>query len=226
MVGLGRTAKRWRMAGLRRLAVLAAATLAMAAPASGQLQPQSASHIFMVSIAEAGERCGHLTDWEAATIRAETRRLLARFARDEQANLLYAAAAPAAAVPCDDAGVLAWVQTARPGIEREWLPPNLALFRAFANMVSPPLTFLAATDVIDLAGAVATIDAKFDELERDGVLPEGGTTWDAFAIRVEDAAATMTASLSRNSGVYTPDEAAAFIVEAAIITTLWLAAQD
>ncbi len=211
------------MAG--RLAMVAAATLALTAPAFAQFQPQSASYIFMVSIAEAGERCGHLTHWEAATIRAETRRLLARFARDEQANLLYAAAAPAAAVPCDDPAVLAWVETARPGIEREWLPPNLALFRAFANMVSPPLTFLAATDVIDLAGAVAAIDAKFDELERDGVLPEGGATWDAFAVRVEDAAATITASLSRNSGVYTPDEAAAFIVEAAIITTLWLAAE-
>jgi hypothetical protein len=57
------------------------------------------------------------------------------------------------------------------------------------------------------------------------VLPEGGATWDAFTVRVEDAAATITASLSRNSGVYTPDEAAAFIVEAAIITTLWLAAE-
>ena len=67
--------------------------------------------------------------------------------------------------------------------------------------------------------------ATIDQFERDGVLPEGGATWEAFTARVEEAAATMTASLSRRSSVYTADEAAAFIVEAAIITTLWLAAQ-
>jgi hypothetical protein len=182
-----------------------------------------ASYTFLVAVAETGARCGQLTDWEAATIRAETRRLLSRFPPDEQANLLFAASAQAAAATCDDEEIALWIGAARPGIEREWLPPNLALFRAFATMIAPPLTFIAAINISDLAGAVAVIDAQFQAFERDGVLPEGGRSWNAYtACRGRP----IMRSLSGGGGVFTADEAAAFIVEAAVITTLWLAAQS
>lgn len=212
-------------AALRALAAAPAllALVALAGPASAQISERQ-SYVVMTSIAVTGERCGLLDRWEAATILAETRRLLSRYSAEERSEMMaeVAAAEPA---ECTDPTITTWIDGARPGIEREWLPPNLALFHAFAALEAPPLAFLAATEGVDVAGRVAAIDAALVDFASRGILPEGGGTWEAYLARVDEAAVAMAASLrGEPGGPFSADEAAAFIIEATLITGLWLSA--
>ncbi len=211
---------------LRRAAALGLALVAGItglAPAARAQEGQAASYAFLVAVAEAGERCGALEPWEAATIRAQARRVLYALSPAGRVDLLADAAEEAAAKRCTDTRMLIWIDGARTGVLREWLPPYLALFHAFASMASPPLPFLAATRSGDRTAGVAAVEAEFAAFAAAGVAPEGGITWETYLARLAEAAAGMVNGLLSVNVTFAPDDAAAYMVEAGIIVSLWLA---
>lgn len=216
------------MKTLRFTTALAAAAMA-AEGAEAQGLPDMADSVIFVSVAaERGGECGHLADWEAAAVRAEARRALERFSLDERAEIREDAEARALATTCDDPAITAWIDATRPGIEREYLPQFLAAYRALADMETPPSVFLAAAPRRDYAEAIDAIDAKVAALDAAGARPEGGGEWDGFMTHTGNAIVEMAETLvsgERDWQNVTPDQAAAYMVDAGVVTELWLAAE-
>lgn len=213
------------MTALTRFALPALASLALAiAPASAQEDVEE-TYTFLATTAVKGQQCGLLERWESATILAETDRYLNRLAPDERDRIGAAAEQRIAATLCDDAAMNDWIDAARPGIETEWLPPNLALFKAMVELEPPPPMFLDLTSEADLGAAVAAIEAQFAAYEAAGVTPEGDAGWDAFLTSMHDVALAMAAAATfGGNDIFGEAEAQAIITEATLITTLWLAA--
>jgi hypothetical protein len=214
-------------AAVRRLGekiAIAAAALALAAGPvrAQQVPPDPAAYTFLATVADRGTNCGLLKAWQVAAILSQASRLLLTFAEADQADLIAAATEQANATPCDDPQVNQWIAAALPGIEREWLPPNLALFRSLATMDEPPQIFIDITTDTDLTAIVAAIDAKIADFDAAGVQAEGGMAWDDYLAAVDDAAVDIVAAVAGDPNApYTQDEATGYVVDAAVIVTLW-----
>ncbi len=207
----------------RVVATTTVAGLLVAGPARAQ---NVETYVFLAAIAERGLSCELLNDWEAATVDAELDRMAYEFDDAEREQLPELVEAEVAATPCDDPAMVEWIGAAQPGIGQEWLPPYLAVFRSFAMMPEPPALFTEMVEGIDLAEAVATIDAGFDALEAEGVTAEGGVGWDDFTAEVDFVAERMVAAIRGDDDAAFPaEEAIIFITSAATIVPLWLAAQ-
>jgi hypothetical protein len=208
----------------RRL--LLAALVALALPAAAQA-PIDDALVFVAVTAERGSECGLLPPWEAEVIRAEIGMILIEAGEAARETVLADAAALGAAMPCDDVGLNAWIGGARDGILKEWLPPHLAIFRAFAAMEPPPAIFTEAAGTTDLAAAVAAIDAQFAEFEAAGIRAEGGRSWpDYQAMVAGELPAIVAAATGGATDEYGAEEATAYIRNAAAIVALWLQTQE
>lgn len=203
------------------LAAAAFGAFALATPAKAQANVEE-TYTFLVTVAVKGQECELLRPWEAATILAETERFLSRAATDDPAAIAAAANARIVETTCDDEAMLEWIGGAQPGIETEWLPPNLALVRALALQDDPPAIFLDSAVDLDLAVAVAEIDALFAAFEAGGVTAEGAESWSSYAESMEEIATTLSAAINGENDFFTANEAQAFIVEATLITGMWL----
>ena len=216
------------IATLRRFGAIAVAfaTAAIILAAPSKAQDEGATYIFLVTVADRGLNCGLMADWEVAALLSETDRILLRFGAGDQQALIDAATQQAAATPCDDPQINEWIAGARPGMEREWLPPNLALFRAFAALEAPPQLFVDIVGDTDLAAAVATIDAKLDAFEAAGITAEGERTWDEYIAEVAEVAIDVAAAAGGATDTdFPPDIATEYVIDAGLITVLWLADQ-
>jgi hypothetical protein len=212
------------------LAAVLAGHAALGAPAvhAQGLPSMSDSAVFLAVVADRGAACELLVDWEAAAVRAEARRAIERFEGPERADIRADVARRAGDTACDDDAMTAWIEAARPGVEREYLPHFLAAYRALAMMESPPSVFLAAAPRHDYYEAVTAIDDKIAALDAAGVRAEGGVEWDKFMSRTGEAVAAMAGTLVSGEGDWqgaTPDQAAAYMVDAGVVTELWLAAE-
>ncbi len=212
-----------RRLGERVVIAVLAAALAAAPLRAQQAPPDPASYIFLATVADRGLNCGLLKPWQVAAILSEAGRLLNAFEEADRDGVIAQATEQAAATPCDDAGVNQWIQGATPGIEREWLPPNLALYRALATMDEPPQLFLDIVGDTDLTSAVASIDAQIASFEIGGLVAEGGLAWDDYLSQIADVAAQIvSAAAGEPDAAFPQDDATSYIVDAAVIVTLWL----
>lgn len=208
---------------LSAIATALAGLVVAVAPARAQAGIED-TYIFMVTMAERGLACELLANWEAATILAETERMLIRFPETDRDTLAAAAATEAELTACSDPAVNEWIAAARPGIEREWLPPYLALYRSLAIMETPPDLFLQIIGETDLDIALAAIDVQIAALEAAGVLAEGREEWTDYLAIVDEATIDIVfAAAGGEGGPFAEDEATGFIIDAALIVTLWLA---
>ncbi len=212
---------------LRDGLALTLALVILAIPARAQPTSDPDSYVFLVVVAERGIHCGLLESWQTTAILSEARRAIASLGDDERANLAATALQQAASTPCDDPQVNTWISGAAPGIEREWLPPHLALFRSFAAMDNPPDLFLSIVASTDLSLAVSAIDGEIIAFQANGILPEGNQTWEAYLGQVNAVAAEIAAAArGEPSTAFTQASARAYVLDAALITTLWLAQRN
>ena len=214
---------------LSRFRHLAAGAIVAATVILGPAKAQNTdegTYAFMATVVDRGLNCGLLADWEIAVIAAEIERVFDNQDGALQRQLTTAAADRIAATPCDDPVVIEWIEASRPGIEREWLSPYLALYRGLALAAVKPQIFVDFVGETDLAQSVAVIDAKFAEFTADGILAEGQITWDVYVTRVAAIVDNLTAAAAGVPGTgFTQNEATDFITNAALIVTLWLADQ-
>jgi len=210
---------------MRRLAhVVVIAALVVATPAFAQ--PIGAtSYILIAGYADKGEACGLIAPWEAAAMRAEARRFLGTLPADERRGLVATTAASTEALVCDDPTMVEFLATARPGIEREWLPQHLALFHALAGIDRMPMAFLATALPIEFEPAIAIIEQQFAAWQAAGIQLEGAASYDEYLAAVRDFAIILTQTLNGIATEFTPDEAAATVAEAGLVGRLWLLAQ-
>lgn len=207
----------------RAVAAAAIAATLVAGPARAQTVE---TYVFLAAISERGLACELLNDWEAATVDAELDRMAYEFDESERQQLPDLVAAEAAETPCDDPAMVEWIGAAKPGIGQEWLPPYLAIFRSFALMPEPPEMFIEMVEGVDLAEAVAAIDAGFEALEAEGILAEGGVAWNDFTAEVDAVAELMVAAITgEGDPAFPAEEAIIFITSAATVVPLWLAGQ-
>ena len=126
-------------------------------------------------------------------------------------------------MPCDDPQIATWMESGTPGIEAEWLPPNLALFRALAAMDAPPEIFLTIVGATDLSAAIAAVDRQIAAFEAAGITAEGDVDWETYLARVNDVAPEIVAAArGEASAAFTQESATALIRDAALIVVLWL----
>lgn len=204
-------------------AALAALTLAVP-PAQAQQTSDPDSYVFLVVVAERSVHCDLLKRWQVAAVLSQAKRAIPTLSDAERADLAATALRQAASTPCDDPRVNDWIRGAAPGIEREWLPPNLALFRSFATMEEPPAVFRAIVADMNLSRAIGAIDGEIRAFQANGIRPEGGLTWEAYLAQVNGVAAEIAAAAAGEDGaVYTQESARAYVIDAAFITKLWLA---
>jgi hypothetical protein len=183
-------------------------------------------YVFLAIAGDRGLNCGLMSDWEVASLLSQLERIIQNFTPADQQALEQTAAAEAAQTPCDDPIVGEWIEAARPGMMTEWLPPNLALYRAYALMAEPPLLFTQIVRETNLPLAVAVIDRQFAVFDAAGLLAEGEMGWDDYMLQIADVAVEIAAAADGAVGTEFDEETAVgFIADAALIVSLWLADQ-
>lgn len=195
---------------------------------SGGVAAQSPAdqYVSMSAAVERGESCGRLQAWEAVALRAQLRQQFLRFEVVDRAAISAAVLSAVAAQSCDEPAFVEYLHGLRQNLELERLPPMLALYSAFARMPEPPQVFYASQPLLDLSLAVGQIDAVFAALA-DHIPPATGGTWKDFLAEIDDRAAELAGVLAgtRQSTQFTPDEAAAYVIDAVQISVYWLATQ-
>ncbi|MHA1559407.1 MAG: hypothetical protein ACTSWI_01890 [Alphaproteobacteria bacterium] len=183
-------------------------------------------YIFLAIAADRGLNCGLMHDWEVASLLSQLERSIQDLAPSDQQALEQTAAEQAAQTPCDDPIVGQWIEAARPGMMTEWLPPNLALYRAYALMTEPPVLFSQIVQETNLLLALDAIDRQFAVFVATGLLAEGEMGWDDYILQIADVAVEIAAAADGAVGTEFDEETAiGFIVDAALIVSLWLADQ-
>ncbi len=185
---------------------------------------QEDSLVLVSIIAERGEDCGLLHDWEAAGLQAQVIEGIRQRDSDSRARIIEDRRSRLAEMNCDDALLNGWIEGARPNLGHEVLPPYLIVYRAMAGMESPPSVFTATTLRIDHAPAIAAIDRHLDMLEASGRPAEGGAAWPEYISGIETHAAEFAASVTGEGSESrtSRDQAAGWIAQSALITEMWL----
>ncbi len=215
---------------MRRSILLPLLVVVLAVPALAEnrrLPGQQESAVVVELMADRGLHCGLLRPWQAASLRMQTRDLIARFDDAGRAAVAAEIEARRPAMACDDPLLTTWIKGSLPGFDREHLPELLAGYRALATQDVPPARFRNATGRKDYSSALALIDAKLAALEAAGVRPPGGKGWQALAERQAAFAAQMSAAISGvgDAGRVSPAQAAQIVEDVARIGELWLADQ-
>jgi hypothetical protein len=223
------TAKRGPVRASAALAALALTTLHPAAPAAAQQgggHPDMQTVVLLSLVAKRGPECGTVAPWEALMLQTEARRLFEHFEPEERRTFRLEAIERAAAMACDDVVIVNYPKANREIWETQELPKRLAAYRAFAVMDEPPEIFRITAPRLDYGTAVRAVDARFGALEVAGVAAPGRGSWADYLDRVDAAVAERAATLRGEEGErlrVTPDEAAAYVVEAALVGEAWLA---
>lgn len=185
---------------------------------------QEDSLVLVSIIAERGEDCGLLHDWEAAGLQAQMIEGLRQRDSDSRARIVENRRTRLAEMDCSDELLNAWIEGARPNLGHEVLPPYLIVYRAMARMESPPAVFTATTLRLDYAPAIAAINHHIDMLEASGRPAEGGAAWPEYISGIETHAAEFAALVTGegSEGWTSRDQAAGWIAQSALITEMWL----
>ncbi|GJL95623.1 MAG: hypothetical protein DHS20C05_20280 [Hyphococcus sp.] len=175
-------------------------------------------------MAARGLDCALLKPWEAAAIRAQALEPAHRWDTEERAGAIAEVKNKSSEMACDDGTMTTWINAARRGFDSEFLPPYLVIYRTLAEHDARPQVFDATSLRLDYAPAIEAINKKLAALEAAGAVPDGGQPWPDFIARTEKGAETILEALAGEgeNERYTPDRAAAFIAQTALITELWL----
>lgn len=208
------------------LVLIALATAGPPGALDAQDLPREGDSVILLhSIASRGLECGLLAPWEAATIRAQTPDIIARWSGAEREVVSARLATRRAEMACDAETLAGWIDATRGGMEAEGLAHFIVIYRALATMDTPPPILDAITGRVDYTAPVAAIDAKLAELERSGAVPEGGASWPEFIARTGEAVTSFAEAIASGtpaSGNMPLDRAAAIMAQSAHVTELWL----
>ncbi len=181
------------------------------------------SIVFLLVAAERGHACGLVSEWQSAAIMAQA---LDDAARRESTRLPAVSAqvmAESTQTGCDDPAMNTWIDAARKGFESEFLPPYLVIYRAIARLDDRPKVFDAVALRHDHQPVIDAITAKLAQLEASGAVAEGGKPWPDYIAGIENRLSGISDILRGDAtdGGVGPDQAAAYLAQAAYITELW-----
>lgn len=199
-------------------------TLALAPHALAQGLPGQEDSLVLVSIiAERGEDCGLLHDWESAGLQAQVIEGIRQRDDDSRARIIENRQTRLAEMDCSDELLNAWIEGARPNLGYEVLPPYLIVYRTMARMETPPTVFTATALRLDYTPVIAAIDRHLDMLESSGRPAEGGADWPEYVSGIEAHAAEFAALVTGEGpeGRTSRDQAAGWIAQSALITEMW-----
>lgn len=187
--------------------------LALANPQDSQVK----SNAFIEAVAQRGNECGLLVEWQGLSLRAMALEDRKRFTREQHSGVEAAIQDQLANMTCDSESLTVWIDAARQGFEIELLSPYLIVYQSLAKMSDPPQTFSAISLRTDYTPIIESIDRKLTELEASGRAAEGGKSWPDYIERTAGAAFGFVASLEDDGG----DQAAAWIAQSALIVESW-----
>ena len=211
---------------MTRLKLLLAATLIPAATATGQnngLPNRQQSAVLMTLIADRGEACDLLRPWQAASLRMQTRDLIAQFDDSVRTVIEHEVEQQRATMACDNNLLVQWTAAAAPNMEREYLPEMLTAFKAMAEL-DPHLAggglFANSGEVIQV---IRAIDQKLAAMVKEGVRLPGDMTLDSLQRRQGTFARQIQAAFNGTGdpGRFDRIQASHLIVDVARITRLW-----
>lgn len=174
--------------------------------------------------ADRGLECDLLSRWQAAVLRAQIIEETQKWDADTRKAFSVEVMQRAEITPCDDPAITTWASVAQRGFESEYLPPYLVIYRAIARLDHPPALFTSISLRVDYETAIGAIDAKLEALEASGTIAEGGKPWPESIARIESVVPEFVAALRTGEtlGRTSPDQAAAYIGQSALVTELWL----
>ncbi|MGF1543775.1 MAG: hypothetical protein ACFB00_04630 [Parvularculaceae bacterium] len=210
---------------MKRTALAGAAALAVATGAAAQDASRKVkTAAFLETVATRGVACGHMKDWQAATLRALNIRDMANWPRERREAFIAAAEDQIAETACDDEAMTLWIDASRPGFEREMLPPYLVAYRTLAGYDDPPNVFTQTAVRLRYGSAVRRIDAKLEAIKASGARPEGGGSWPDYEARTASFVRGFVATLADDDADPADvAEAAGWIAQTAHVIELWLA---
>ncbi|GLQ21372.1 hypothetical protein ACFFUB_10915 [Algimonas porphyrae] len=213
--------------------MLAAGVMAMAVmiPMTAQaetLPSRDRTVVMLHVIADKGQACGLLDQWEAMVIKVQARQERRDWDTARRQRADRAIAADMAEKSCDDDMVTVWIDAARPNLSSEGLAPFLVVYQNLAKRDRPPDSFDATTMRIDYTDAIERIEAEFERLEVEGRVAEGGKAWDEYraglTVFIDEAVDAMEQGEQAQSRK--AREAITYMSVAATIVEVWLRETD
>ena len=181
------------------------------------------SVVLLQLITTKGAECDLLDSWEVAAIRAMMEQEMSGWPTERRQAAADATAERLAETDCESPVVTTWIDAAKPNMQGEMLPGFLLTYKTIAEMEERPLVFTMSAVTLDTRPVVAAIDAKLAALEAEGATPEGGKPWPDYIERTTGQINTVIdgyMSADPDAGIK-PDEVAALIAQAVLITNLW-----
>ena len=203
---------------------IAASLIALAMPliASGDpISQRVDANALIETIAQRGQACGLLSNWEALSLKAMALEDRKRLEPDQQKQVGQVVQDKLYDMSCDNELLNVWIDGARRGFDTEMLPPYLVVYRTMATMEMPPKVFSATSLRQDHAPVLQAIENKLSSLSASGQLAEGGKRWPDYIAGTEQAAREFASSLETEGG----DQAAAWIAQSALIVEAWFQEQ-
>lgn len=204
--------------------LIVASLIALAAPmvaAGDPISQRVKSNALIETIAQRGQACGLLSDWEALSLKAMALEDRSRLDPEQQIQVGHVVQDKLSGMSCDDELLNVWIDGARRGFDTEMLPPYLVVYRTMATMEMPPKVFSATSLRRDYAPVLQAIDDKLSSLSTSGHLAEGGKPWPEYIAGTEQAAREFASSLESEGG----DQAAGWIAQSALIVEAWFQEQ-
>lgn len=204
--------------------LMTASLIALAAPLAATGDPVSQrvdANALIETIAQRGQTCGLLSDWEALSLKAMALEDRKRLDTEQQNQVGQVVQEKLSGMSCDDELLNIWIDGARPGFNIEMLPPYLIVYRSMAKMETPPKLFSATSLRLDYTPVLQAIERKLSSLSASGHLAEGGKPWPEYIAGTEQAAREFAKTLETEGG----DQAAAWIAQSALIVEAWFQAE-
>lgn len=208
---------------MKHLAILLSACVVSIVTASAQPIPGSVkTAAFLEVTATRGLECGLLRPWQASALRALNLRDMENWNADRGALLATEVERSIAETSCDDEAMQAWINGARPGFDREFLPPYLIVYRTLVGYEDPPKVFSRTAVRLRYLPVIEAINAKLAAIEASGAVAEGGKSWPDSTKGVQEHARGFVATLTNpEASLAERDEAAGWIAQSAHIVELW-----
>ena len=187
------------------------------------LPDRDQSIVLLQLITTKGSECGLLARWEVAAIRAMMEQDMSGWPVERRQAAADVTAEKLAETDCESAVVTGWIDAAKPNMQGEMLPGFLLTYKTIAEMEARPRVFTMSAITLDTRPVIAAIDAKLAALQIEGATPEGGKPWPEYIANTTRQINTVMDSYMNPDaeGGMKPDEVAALIAQAVLITNLW-----
>ena len=187
------------------------------------VSPKVKTAAFLETVATKGAECDLLRPWQAAALRALNLEDMKGWSAEDREAVIAETERRLDGMTCGNDAMNMWIEGARPGFDREMLPPYLVAYLTFVGYEDPPAVFTKTTTRLRYGPAVQAIRDKLAALEEAGVVPEGGKPWPDYIEKTQSRVRAFVATLSNDeASLEDYNEAAGWVGQTAHIVELWL----